>query len=377
VGLRHREQAAWHGHRQQARLCHQWLTVNFEGLEEAGTLRFNERIVVEDNTIPDSQDGDVQAISGLVLQTSQPVDLTGGTYFMFVQHALGFVESIPVTAGPDSMSVTLGHAPALPLNADESLGLQTKYVIAKDQNNPTKAFQLAERTHNKDKNTHQITAVNYSFMYYHADALMLFLPISSAIIPAEALFDRSAYETPNNGTFADTGVDAIRGTVYEGTIASPGILVDSNITATSITFGYSIPCWVKKTSGAGTGTILSSTTGGHQFFEVDGSTQLRAGHGDAGSRTFYVVTTSFTLNVWHHCVVTYRANGDMFLYLDGELVDSATGVPNRSQSSLTAFGTQSVLGGGPLIGQSDNLRHYCRVLSPAMVRELYQRELFT
>jgi hypothetical protein len=377
VGLRHRKQAIWHGHRQQARQDHQNQSVQFEALEEAGTLRLMERILVEDNTRPDVQDGDVEKVVGLILTTSQPVDLTGGTFTIFVQHAFGAVESIPCSAGTDEYSVVLGHAPALALNSDPGLALKTTYLIVKDQNNPTKAFQVMDREHNNEKNTHTMTCANYSFMYYHADALMLFLPISSSIASAEVFFDKSAYETPNLLTVAaDAGVDPLRGFVYEGTNISEG-LPTTIISPRALDFGYTIVCTVNKSTGTGTGTILSSDTTGHQFFEVDGSTQLRAGHGDSGSRTFYVVTNLFTINAWHHCALTYSAGGTMRLYLDGVMVDEATGVPNRTVSLLRAFRSQFGGGGGRLIGFADNLRHYCAVLSPAMIRELAQRETFT
>lgn len=377
VGLRHRKQAIWHAHRLQARQVHQNQSVQFDGLQEAGTLRLMERILVEDNTRPDVQDGEVEDVVGLILTTSQPVDLTGGTFTIFVQHAFGAVESIPCSAGADEYSVTLGHAPALPLNNDPGLGLKTTYLIVKDQNNPTKAFQVMEREHNNDKDTHTLTCANYSFMYYHADALMLFLPISSSIASAEVFFDRSAYEVPNTLNVADdAGVDPLRGFVYEGTLISEG-LPTTIISPRALDFGYTIVCSINKSLGTGTGTILSSDTTGHQFFEVDAAVVLRAGHGDAGSRTVYVATSSFSINEWHHCAVTYSAGGTMKLYLDGELVDEASGVPNRTVSALRAFRSQFGGGGGRLIGFADNLRHYCTVLSPAMIRELAQRETFT
>jgi hypothetical protein len=372
IGLTNKKQAAWHAYRQQARQVWQTLSVQFEALEEAGALRMMERILVEDNTRPDVQDGDVEEVVGLVVRTSQPVDLTGGTFTAFFQHSLAFVEGIPVTAGADEYSLVLAHAPGLPLKTDPGLGLKATYIVAKDQGNANTPFQVMERQHNPERNTHTLTCANYSHMYYHADGLMLFLPISSAVVTAEVFFDKSVYETPNTLTVAaDAGIDPLRGFVYAGTLISDG-LPTTIITPTAID-RYTISCWINKSLGTGIGTILSSNTNDEQFFEVSAAVVLRAGHGGV----VYVSTSSFSINVWHHCVVTF-AGDTMRLYLDGEMVDEASGVPNRFVSLLSAFRSQAPgIFGGRLIGFADNLRHYCRELTPAMVRELYQRENFT
>ncbi len=131
-------------------------------------------------------------------------------------------------------------------------------------------------------------------------------------------------------------------------------------------------CWIQKTTGTGSGTILSSTSTTDEIFEVNAAVVLRAGH----NNTIHVATSSFSINVWHHCAVTYNVVTQvMCLYLDGELVSIATGVPNRSLSALSAFKSANGTFGGVLIGQADNLRYYCRELSAAMVRETYQKEL--
>lgn len=372
VGLRFKHQAAWHAYRQLARMTYQHTAVEFDATEEASTLGLKQRILVEDNTRPDVQDGHIESVSGLTIRTSQPSAFeVGATYTLFVWYTDGSVQGIPVTAGGDEFELVLGSAPAVSLVTDTKTGVQTNYILVKDQSSTGKAFLVTSKDNTKLKE-YKIQAVNYSHMYYHADGLILWLPVSNEV-SGEEMFDRSPYGLPNNGTIADTSVDAIRGLVYNGTNASAGILVNSN-TASAITVGYTKTCWVKKADGTNRGPILESTTDDEELFEVAGAVVLRAGH----SGTFHVTYTNPTsiVDEWVHCAVTYDvASGTMRLYFNGDMVDEATGVPNRTNASLTAFRSQNGTFAGRLIGQADSLRHYARVLSPAMIREMYQKEL--
>lgn len=369
VGLSHRWQAAWHAYRQLARMTHQRVFVEFEALEEAATLALKQRVMVEDNTRPDVQDGHITSISGLVVRTSQPVVLAGGsTYTLFLQHKDNTVEAIAVTAGPDGQSLTLGSAPGTPLITDPFTGVQSFYMLSRNQAFQPKAFLITDKSHNS-RITYTIQAVNYSHMYYHADGLIYYLPVSSDV-SGEEMFDRGPYERPTTATTADTDIDSLRGLVYNGTLASAGIVVPT--IAAVITSGYSKLCWIKKTSGSGHATILSSTSVTNEIFEADASVILRAGH----NNTVHVATSAFSINAWHHCAVTYNVITQiMRLYLDGELVASASSVPNRTLSQLSAFKSVNGSFGGVLVGQADYFRYYCRELTPEMIRETYQKEL--
>lgn len=372
VGLRFRHQAAWHAYRQLARMTHQHTAVQFEATQEAALLNLKQRVLIEDNTRPDVQDGYVEDISGLVIRTSQKVTLVGGsTYTVFLHYTDGSAQGIAVTAGPDAYSLTLGSAPAMSLVTDPATGRQTGYMLVRDQSATGKAFLVTEKSNNNQM-TYDVTAVNYSHMYYHADSLIAYLPISNAR-GGEELFDRSPYERPNNGTIADTASDSLRGLVYNGTNASDGILLDSNIQA-AIDNGYTKMCWVNKADGTNRGPILESTATALELFEVAAAVVLRGGHNGAFQVT-YTNPTSI-VNEWIHAALTYNtALGRMRLYFNGELVDEDLGVANRTLGSLTAFRSQDATFAGRLIGKADQLRHYCRELSPAMVRETYQKEL--
>lgn len=372
VGLRFRHQAIWHAYRQLARITFQHTAVEFEATHEAALVNIKQRILVEDNTRPDVQDGHIDSISGLVIQTSQRVTLVGGsTYTVFLQYTDGTVQGITATAGPDGFSLTLGAAPAVTLVTNPGLGRQTTYMLVRDQSATGKAFLVTEKVNNNQL-TYNLTAINYSHMYYHADGLILFIPVSTEISGQE-FFDRSPYEQVNNGNIVNLTSDALRGPVYSDSGSGPGILVNSN-TATSL-IQYSKGGWCYRTA-ATVFPILSSTSTGHEHFEIDSTGAIRAGHGNASTVTLYAISGSIVpLNDWHHVFMTFNSLSQvMRLYMDGELVVTATSVPNRVNASLTAFAS-SFAGRTPINGRVDNLRHYCREFSPAMVRELYQKEL--
>lgn len=372
VGLRFRYQAAWHAYRQLARLTFQHTAVEFEATQEAATVNLKQRLLIEDNTRPDVQDGEIEDIVGLVVRTSQRVTLVGGsTYTLFLYYTDGTAQGTAVTAGPDAFSLTLGSAPVMSLVTNPALGRLTKYILVRDQNATGKAFLVTEKTNNNQM-TYNLTAINYSHMYYHADGLIAFLPVSTQI-GGQEFFDRSPYERVNNGNIINLASDVLRGPCYNDNASGPGILLDSVIAAALL--NYSKACWVKM-AAATVFPILSSTSTGHEHFEISSTGQIRAGHGNAGSVTLSAISSALVaLNTWCHVAVTFNSvTGVMRLYFNGDLVLTATSVPNRTLASVTAF--NSTFGGRtPANGRADNLRHYCRELSPAMVRELYQKEL--
>lgn len=367
VGLRHRHQAAWHAFRQLGRMTHQHYATDFECMEEAATLILKQRVLCEDNTDPVTQDGHITYVDGFVIGTSQPVEFDPAfTYTVYLQHTDETVELVPCTAGPDNSSITLGSALASPIVSLATNGVPAFYILAQDQDSVPKAFLVMDKQHVGQK-TYSVSLINYSFMYYHADGLVLY--IQTDFDPIQPFQDRSPYGRINNGDASDLGTDALRGPIWQGSPSSTGILV-SYKNVSSFTVGYTKTCWVNKDTGSGNGSILGSTNSDAEFFAVSAAVVLRAGHG-----VVHVATSSFSINVWHFCCVTYDAVTQvMRLYLDGELVDEATGVPNSGETDTTAFS-----GGGSfgniLIGKADALRAYCKVLSPAMIRELYQKEL--
>ena len=51
---------------------HKYMSCEVEVLDESELLIRNDRILVADNTLVETQDGEVEAVDGLIIQTSQP-----------------------------------------------------------------------------------------------------------------------------------------------------------------------------------------------------------------------------------------------------------------------------------------------------------------
>jgi hypothetical protein len=362
VGLRFKNQAWWQAYRQLFRLIHQQVSVEFEGLAEAGLVGINQRILVEDNTDGTVQDGDVVGVSGLVLSTSQPVVAAGGTYTVFLQQPDGSVQAIDCVPGtPDGHSITLAGAPANVPITDSNFGVRTTYMLVRNQDTQYKAFLVTDKQA-KDRTLYSMQAVNYSHMYYAADSLNLWI-VPSTEIGGEEMFDRSPYERTNLADNTFVGTDPVWGPVYDSNV---GFLTNSNILANAT--AYTKMCWINVNSGTG-GAILESATLNEELFAIAAG-NLVAGH---NATNHCDTPIPGGINIWHHYAVTYDSvTAIMRTFIDGELADTATSVPTRSLATLKAF--QSSMHGA-LDCKAKNLREYGRALTPAMVREHFQKEL--
>jgi hypothetical protein len=152
--------------------------------------------------------------------------------------------------------------------------------------------------------------------------------------------------------------------VYQGTTNNDYI----SITTVGIVAAesYTKAGWVNKAGTGTSGSILGVSESGAETFFVSAAEVLTAGH----NSTIHVSMASFPVNEWHHVAVSYDAATDtMFLYFDGELVDTAISVGSRSLLNLRLFGAFDGVNGW--IGLGDDLRYYMRVLSDEEIRELY------
>lgn len=169
VGIRNVAQASVLGWRMYYKLLAQNTSVQFECTEEAALLVLQDRILVADNTRPDTQDGDVINQAVLLLDLSQNVTFVlGRSYTIFLQHANETVEAIPITAGLNPNQVLLGHAPSFPCLTDPANYAKTTYIIVDDSPVRQSAFLVAEKTP-KDAKTWEVKAVNYDDIYYSMD----------------------------------------------------------------------------------------------------------------------------------------------------------------------------------------------------------------
>lgn len=170
AGVRSPLQAYFHAWRIWNRTKYQTTVTEFEAMQEADLLVPTDRILVADNTRPDTTDGEVLAQDVLLLTLSQPVELDPSKeYTIFLQSADGSVEAIGVTQGPADDQVLLEHAPAQPLSLDEEMPYRTAYVITGPDNERTASPFLVMEKDPQEGFTVRISAANYDARYYGND----------------------------------------------------------------------------------------------------------------------------------------------------------------------------------------------------------------
>lgn len=169
IGIRSKVHAHFHAWRLWNKIRYQNALVEFDATQEADLLVIADRILVADNTRPDTQDGEIVGQAGLVVSTSQPVVFqTGVSYVAFLQLYDGTVESMPVTAGSDSYSMVLSRAPRLPLAVSPELYARATYIVAANNDTRQRAFLVTEKI-TKDNFTSTVRAGNYDARYYEHD----------------------------------------------------------------------------------------------------------------------------------------------------------------------------------------------------------------
>jgi hypothetical protein len=170
VGIRNNVQAHFLAARLYNKLLYQNTVTQFQATKEAAICVLNDRILVADNTRPDTQDGEIMAVNGLEITTSQPVVFIGGhTYNIFLQHPDATVESLGVVAGSAPNMVVISGAPTVPLISDPSNFARTGYIIV-DVTAPSRsaAFLVAEKTPQNGQ-IFEVKATNYDSRFYNQD----------------------------------------------------------------------------------------------------------------------------------------------------------------------------------------------------------------
>jgi len=169
IGVRDHLHAYFHVWRIWNRILYQNMTVEFDATQEADLLVINDRILVSDNTRPNTQDGEVIAVDGTEITLSQLVDLSvSPAYSIFLQLYDGSVQSIVITAGSAANKVVLADAPALPLVIDDDSYAKTTYVIVGSDEVRQTAFLTAEKSPS-ERFVSSIKAINYDDRYYAND----------------------------------------------------------------------------------------------------------------------------------------------------------------------------------------------------------------
>jgi hypothetical protein len=169
IGVRNNVQAKLLGWRLFNKLLYQNTNVSFTATKEAAVCVLQERILVADNTRPETIDGEVIDQASLEITLSQKMIFVGGrTYTIFLQLSDGTTESHEITAGSEDNKVVLAEAPSIPLVLDPAKYARTTYIIVDDLPQRTAALLLSEKSP-ADGATYDLKAVNYDERYYAHD----------------------------------------------------------------------------------------------------------------------------------------------------------------------------------------------------------------
>lgn len=168
-GIRNHAVAKTRAWREWNKLRFQTESVEFDALDESNLLVRNDRILVADNTSIKTQDGEVEAVDGLVLTLSQDVVMQDGVdYYIHLQLKDATVDMIQCLPGEYMNQVILTRAPLQPLVVTEDRYIKTVYQIVAAQDTSNHAFLLTEASPN-DEMTNRLTCINYDARYYEED----------------------------------------------------------------------------------------------------------------------------------------------------------------------------------------------------------------
>lgn len=368
AGIRTRGKAAMHAWRAYNRLIYQDTLVEFDACEEASLGLVNEKILVADDTHPDTQDGEIIAVDGLILYTSQEVNLLG-TCTLSLQGYEGEVANVSVTAGPNKRSLTLsGALPAGILYIDDEGNTRTKYILVTNNNPATHAFRVIDKS-NKSLGVYSVKGYNYTDMYYTYDGVLAYLPFDSeahSFPPLNAVTDRSPNEWELTLTGLASGtVDAARGQVY-GSIdvgAEIEIEADAGLFADQ---SYTVACWIFNNGGGiviaqsnspSTSVLLGIEPGTFRMWMFHDGVQYMSGP----------ITTT---GEWIHLAWVYdNATSTMATYQNGgETSTTVIGtIPGHA-----AFDGWFILHG--LVGFCDEFRIWGKAQPAEFIHEVYQKE---
>ncbi|MGR2670813.1 host specificity factor TipJ family phage tail protein [Acinetobacter soli] len=168
-GIRNEAQAKVRAWREWNKLKYKYVSCEFEALDESELLIRNDRILVADNTLVSTQDGEVNAVDGLTVYTSQPCIFESGfVYYAYFQLPDASVDMIQCSAGSNDYSMTLARAPLLPLVVDPDRYAPCVYMLVKSDEREKQAFMLEELTP-QTQMTNTLKASNYDARFYERD----------------------------------------------------------------------------------------------------------------------------------------------------------------------------------------------------------------
>ena len=145
------------------------MSCEVEVLDESELLIRNDRILIADNTVIDTQDGEIEGIDGLTITTSQPCTFEEGqSYYVHLQISNATVDVVPCLAGLDEYSIVLSRPPVQPLVVDPDRYVKTLYSLVRADQAEAHAFMLEELTP-QTQMTNTLKASNYDAIFYERD----------------------------------------------------------------------------------------------------------------------------------------------------------------------------------------------------------------
>lgn len=169
TGIRNEAQAKVRAWREWNKFRYKYMSCEVEVLDESELLIRNDRILIADNTVIDTQDGEIEGIDGLTIITSQPCKFEDGqSYYVHLQISNATVDVVPCLAGLDEYSIVLSRPPVQPLVVDPDRYVKTLYSLVRADQAETHAFMLEELTP-QTQMTNTLKASNYDARFYERD----------------------------------------------------------------------------------------------------------------------------------------------------------------------------------------------------------------
>jgi len=169
TGIRNEAQAKTRAWREWNKLRYKYVSCEVEVLDESELLIRNDRILNANNTVVDTQDGEVTGVDGLTVMTSQPCKFeVGHDYYVHLQIANATVDMVPCTVGTDEYSLVLSRPPVQPLVVDPDRYVKTLYTLVRADQAEIDAFMLEELTP-QTQMTNTLKASNYDDRFYERD----------------------------------------------------------------------------------------------------------------------------------------------------------------------------------------------------------------
>ncbi|ENW41151.1 TPA: hypothetical protein RP450_001126 [Acinetobacter baumannii] len=169
TGIRNEAQAKVRAWREWNKLRYKYMSCEVEVLDESELLIRNDRILNADNTVVDTQDGEIESVDGLIVKTSQPCTFdVGSDYFIHLQISNATVDMVPCTAGEDKYHVVLSRPPVQPLVVAADRYVKTLYTLVRADQTEVQAFMLEELTP-QTQMTNTLKASNYDARFYERD----------------------------------------------------------------------------------------------------------------------------------------------------------------------------------------------------------------